>query len=70
MSEDDTAITVLDLDRVADADSDLFPNGARHDQVQGTGPTHEPRGSQTKFCLTTNRHLSLRRLSIGHYRCM
>jgi hypothetical protein len=63
------AIAALDLDRVANADSDLFPHSARRDQAQGAGPAHEPRGSQTRFRLVTHRRLSLRRLSIGHYRC-
>jgi hypothetical protein len=68
-SEDDTAIATLDFDRDAGADSDLFPHGAQRDQVQGAGPAHEPRGSEPEFRLVTHRRLSLRRLSIGHYRC-
>jgi hypothetical protein len=67
-SDDDAAITVLDLDRVADADSDLFPHGTWHDQLQGTGPAHEPRGSEPEFRLVTHRRLPLCRFSISHYR--
>lgn len=54
-NHDDTTIAALDIDCVADVDSDLFPHGARHDQVQGPGPAHEPRGSETEFRLVTHR---------------
>ncbi len=51
-SEDDTAIAALDFDRVAGADADLFPHGARQDKVKGAGPAHEPCGSQSRFVLS------------------